>query len=57
MPAVDYVFPNDELGDISQNIVTLYHQAAESEKRVIHGTGKAYQTFPIFQGRIRYVYE
>ena len=23
MPAVDYVFPNDELGDISQNIVTL----------------------------------
>ena len=26
MPAVDYVFPNDELGDISQNIVTLYHR-------------------------------
>ena len=35
----------------------LIPSAAESEKRVIHGTGKAYQTFPIFQGRIRYVYE
>ena len=31
MPAVDYVFPNDELGDISQNIVTLYHRQ-EKEK-------------------------
>ena len=33
MPAVDYVFPNDELGDISQNIVTLYHlqQKAKNE--------------------------
>ena len=33
MPAVDYVFPNDELGDISQNIVTLYprQQKAKNE--------------------------
>ena len=44
MPAVDYVFPNDELGDISQNIVTLYHQqqkakndlAMEREKLIKH---------------------
>lgn len=29
----DYIFPNDELGDISQNIVTLYHkeQVAKEE--------------------------
>ena len=56
MPAVDYVFPNDELGDISQNIVTLYHRQQKA-KRVIHGAGKAYQTFPIFQGRLRHVYK
>lgn len=33
MPEPDYVFPNDELGDISQNIVTLYHhqQKAKNE--------------------------
>lgn len=33
MPINDYVFPNDELGDISQNIVTLYHcqQKAKNE--------------------------
>lgn len=31
MPAVDYVFPNDELGDISQNIVTLYHRQQKAK--------------------------
>ena len=33
MPAVDYGVPNDELGDISQNIVTLYprQQKAKNE--------------------------
>lgn len=33
VPETDYVFPNDELGDISQNIVTLYHlqQKAKNE--------------------------
>ena len=44
MPAVDYVFPNDELGDISQNIVTLYHRqqkaknelSMEREKLITH---------------------
>lgn len=44
MPAVDYVFPNDELGDISQNIVTLYHRqqkvknelSMEREKLIKH---------------------
>ncbi len=44
IPAADYVFPNDELGDISQNIVTLYHKqqktknelAMEREKLIKH---------------------
>lgn len=33
VPETGYVFPNDELGDISQNIVTLYHnqQVAKEE--------------------------
>lgn len=33
IPETDYIFPNDELGDISKNIVTLYHrqQKAKSE--------------------------
>lgn len=30
-PETDYVFPNDELGDISQNIVTLYHQQQKAK--------------------------
>ena len=34
MPAVDYVFPNDELGDISQNIVTLYHQQQKAKNEL-----------------------
>ena len=34
MPAVDYVFPNDELGDISQNIVTLYHRQQKSKNEL-----------------------
>ena len=32
--AVDYVFPNDELGDISQNIVTLYHRQQKAKNEL-----------------------
>ena len=34
MPAIDYVFPNDELGDISQNIVTLYHRQQKAKNEL-----------------------
>lgn len=34
MPAVDYVFPNDELGDISQNIITLYHRQQKAKNEL-----------------------
>ena len=34
MPAGDYVFPNDELGDISQNIVTLYHRQQKAKNEL-----------------------
>ena len=34
MPAVDYVFPNDELGEISQNIVTLYHRQQKAKNEL-----------------------
>ena len=34
IPAVDYVFPNDELGDISQNIVTLYHRQQKAKNEL-----------------------
>ena len=34
MPAVDYVFPNDEQGDISQNIVTLYHRQQKAKNEL-----------------------
>ena len=34
MPAVDYDFPNDELGDISQNIVTLYHRQQKAKNEL-----------------------
>ena len=34
MPAFDYVFPNDELGDISQNIVTLYHRQQKAKNEL-----------------------
>ena len=34
MPAVDYVFPNDELGDISQNIVTIYHRQQKAKNEL-----------------------
>ena len=34
MPAVDYVFPNDELGDIPQNIVTLYHRQQKAKNEL-----------------------
>lgn len=44
MPDLDYAFPNDELGDISKHIVTLYHQqqrakyalSMEREKLIKH---------------------
>ena len=31
IPETDYTFPNDELGDISKNIVTLYHQQQKAK--------------------------
>ncbi|SEF40833.1 sensor histidine kinase [Parabacteroides chinchillae] len=31
IPETDYTFPNDELGDISQNIVTLYHRQQKTK--------------------------
>lgn len=34
MPETDYVFPNDELGDISQNIVTLYHRQQKAKNEL-----------------------
>lgn len=34
VPESDYVFPNDELGDISQNIVQLYHQQEKAKNEL-----------------------
>ena len=34
MPAVDYFLPNVELGDISQNIVTLYHRQQKAKNEL-----------------------
>lgn len=34
MPGSDYVFPNDELGDISQNIVALYHRQQKAKNEL-----------------------
>lgn len=34
IPLIDYVFPNDELGDISQNIVKLYHLQQKAKNEV-----------------------
>lgn len=31
IPDTDYIFPNDELGDISKNIVTLYHRQQKAK--------------------------
>lgn len=31
VPENDYIFPNDELGDISKNIVTLYHRQQKAK--------------------------
>ena len=31
LPIYDYIFPNDELGDISKNIVTLYHRQQKAK--------------------------
>lgn len=31
VPETEYLFPNDELGDISKNIVTLYHQQRKAK--------------------------
>ena len=37
IPKNEYVFPNDELGDISKNIVGLYHrqQKAKDEQKKV----------------------
>ena len=43
MPAVDYVFPNDELGDISQNIVTLYHRQQKAKNELSMEREKHFQ--------------
>ena len=45
MPAVDYVFPNDELGDISQNIVTLYHRQQKAKNELSMGREKLIKHF------------
>lgn len=34
LPETDYTFPNDELGDISQNIVTLYHRQQKAKNEL-----------------------
>ncbi|RHJ91690.1 ATP-binding protein [Parabacteroides bouchesdurhonensis] len=34
IPEIDYTFPNDELGDISQNIVTLYHRQQKAKNEL-----------------------
>lgn len=34
MPETEYVFPNDELGDISKNIVSLYHQQQKTKNEL-----------------------
>ncbi|MCD8135745.1 MAG: ATP-binding protein, partial [Parabacteroides gordonii] len=31
IPETDYIFPNDELGDISRNIITLYHRQQKAK--------------------------
>ena len=31
IPETDYMFPNDELGDISRNIITLYHHQQKAK--------------------------
>lgn len=36
MPSTDYVFPNDELGDIAKNIVTLYQMKRRLTQNVSH---------------------
>lgn len=34
IPEVEYTFPDDELGDISQNIVTLYHRQQKAKNEL-----------------------
>lgn len=34
LSSVDYLFPDDELGDISQNIITLYRQQREAKNEL-----------------------
>lgn len=34
IPENDYIFPNDELGDISRNIVTLYHKQQKAKEEL-----------------------
>ena len=48
MPAVDYVFPNDELGDISQNIVTLYHRQQKAKNELSMEREKLIKGFAMF---------
>lgn len=36
VPSTDYVFPNDELGDIAKNIVTLYQMKRRLTQNVSH---------------------
>lgn len=45
MPATDYIFPNDELGDISQNIVTLYHRQQKAKNELWMERGKIIKHF------------
>lgn len=44
-PDTDYTFPNDELGDISKNIVTLYHQQQKAKDELSMEREKLIQHF------------
>lgn len=45
VPDTDYTFPNDELGDISKNIVTLYHQQQKAKDELSMEREKLIQHF------------
>ncbi|MEG1544498.1 MAG: histidine kinase dimerization/phospho-acceptor domain-containing protein, partial [Tannerellaceae bacterium] len=45
VPEVDYIFPNDELGDISQNIITLYHRQQKAKDELSMERGKIIKHF------------
>jgi len=40
----DYHFPNDELGDISQNIITLYHQQRKLKRQLTQNVAHELKT-------------